>query len=75
MRRFDLRKSQNLSSELENLCAKIAQNEVLIIIFTPKNYDQVQQFAKELENFGLEIYNLLQFNQIDWEIIAKKVEK
>lgn len=75
MRRYDLRNSQNLATDTQNLCARIGEDEAVIVIFAPKDYDEVKKCEKSFEILGLEIYNSFRFNQVDWQIVAKKAGK
>ncbi|MCV3553288.1 NADH-ubiquinone oxidoreductase subunit E family protein [Campylobacter sp. CNRCH_2013_0898h] len=73
MRRVDLRKSQDLFKDLEQIIQKAYMGEVLVVLFEIGDFSSVEKSFAFIKEQNCELLNSLKFNQVDWTIVFKKV--
>ncbi|MCV3374111.1 NADH-ubiquinone oxidoreductase subunit E family protein [Campylobacter lari] len=73
MRRVDLRKSQDLFKDLEQIIQKAYMGEVLVVLFEIGDFSNVEKSFVFIKEQNCELLNSLKFNQVDWTIVFKKV--
>ncbi|MBX2683602.1 NADH-ubiquinone oxidoreductase subunit E family protein [Campylobacter lari] len=73
MRRVDLRKSQDLFKDLEQIIQKAYMGEVLVVLFEIGDFSNVEKSFSFIKERNCELLNSLKFNQVDWTIVFKKV--
>lgn len=74
MKRYDLRnQKQNTLNRLKELLDMMKSGEVAIFMFEIGDFNIVKNSAQVVKEFGCELMNSLKFNQVDWQIVVKKV--
>ncbi|EAJ6150430.1 hypothetical protein BXA08_02120 [Campylobacter lari] len=73
MRRLDLRKSQDLFKDLEQIIQNAYMGEVLVVLFEIGDFSSVEKSFAFIKEQNCELLNSLKFNQVDWTIVFKKV--
>ncbi|EAJ5673706.1 hypothetical protein B5C95_06020 [Campylobacter lari] len=73
MRRVDLRKSQDLFKDLEQIIQNAYMGEVLVVLFEIGDFSNVEKSFTFIKEQNCELLNSLKFNQVDWTIVFKKV--
>ncbi|EAI4447652.1 MULTISPECIES: NADH-ubiquinone oxidoreductase subunit E family protein [unclassified Campylobacter] len=73
MRRVDLRKSQDLFKDLEQIIQNAYMGEVLVVLFEIGDFSSVEKSFAFIKEQNCELLNSLKFNQVDWTIVFKKV--
>ncbi|ASM40800.1 NADH oxidoreductase [Campylobacter sp. RM12327] len=74
MKRYDLRNHKdNTLNRLKELLDMMKSDEVAIFMFEINDFSIVESSAKIVKEFGCELMNSLKFNQVDWQIVVKKV--
>lgn len=75
MRRVDLRKSQDLFKDLEQIIKNAYVGEVLVVLFEIGDFSNVEKSFVFIKEQNCELLNSLKFNQVDWTIVIKKEDQ
>ncbi len=77
MKRYDLR---HLHDDFYTRMGELIESdlkvgEVGIFLFEVGDYSSIQKSADFIKELGHELMNSLKFNEVDWTIVVKKVDK
>jgi len=77
MKRFDLR---HLKDDFYDRMAALVENETkvgenAIFLFEVGDFSTIQKSADWVKEMGHELMNSLKFNEVDWTIVVKKLDK
>ena len=77
MKRYDLRhlKDEFYGRMVELIDKDLKVAEVGIFLFEVGDFTSIQKSADVIKEQGHELMNSLKFNEVDWTIVVKKVEK
>ncbi len=77
MQRYDLRDlHDNFYSRMGELIdSSLKVGEVGIFLFEVGDYSSIQKSADYIRELGHNLMNSLKFNEVDWTIVVKKVDK
>ncbi len=77
MKRFDLRHLENdfydRMAELVEKETRVGENA--IFLFEVGDFSSIQKSADKVKEMGHELMNSLKFNEVDWTIVVKKLDK
>lgn len=77
MKRFDLR---HLENDFYDRMAELVEKETgvgenAIFLFEVGDFSSIQKSADRVKEMGHELMNSLKFNEVDWTIVIKKLDK
>lgn len=77
MKRFDLR---HLKDDFYDRMAELLERETrvgenAIFLFEVGDFSSIQKSADRVKEMGHELMNSLKFNEVDWTIVVKKLDK
>ena len=77
MKRFDLR---HLKDDFYDRMAELVERETkvgenAIFLFEIGDFSSIQKSADKVKEMGHELMNSLKFNEVDWTIVVKKLDK
>lgn len=77
MKRFDLR---HLKDDFYDRMAELVERETkvgenAIFLFEVGDFSSIQKSADRVKEMGHELMNSLKFNEVDWTIVVKKLDK
>ncbi len=77
MKRFDLR---HLENDFYDRMAELVEKEIrvgenAIFLFEIGDFSSIQKSADKVKEMGHELMNSLKFNEVDWTIVVKKLDK
>jgi len=77
MKRYDLRhlKDEFYGRMVELIDKDLKVAEVGIFLFEVGDFTSIQKSADVIKEQGHELMNSLKFNEVDWTIVVKKVDK
>jgi len=77
MKRYDLRhlKDEFYGRMVELIDKDLKVAEVGIFLFEVGDFTSIQKSADIIKEQGHELMNSLKFNEVDWTIVVKKVDK
>ena len=77
MKRFDLR---HLKDDFYDRMVALVETEtkvgeVAIFLFEVGDFSSIQKSADKIKESGHELMNSLKFNEVDWTIVVKKLDR
>jgi len=77
MKRYDLRhlKDDFYDRMVELVESDITVGEVAIFLFEVGDFSSIQKSADVIKATGHDLMNSLKFNEVDWTIVVKRVDK
>ena len=77
MQRYDLR---HLKDDFYNRMGELIEsglkdNEVGIFLFEVGDFSSIQKSSDFINELGHDLMNSLKFNEVDWTIVVKKIDK
>jgi len=77
MKRYDLRhlKDDFYDRMVELVESDITVGEVAIFLFEVGDFSSIQKSADVVKATGHDLMNSLKFNEVDWTIVVKRVDK
>ncbi len=77
MKRYDLRhlKDDFYDRMVELVESDIKVDEVAIFLFEVGDFSSIQKSADVIKSTGHDLMNSLKFNEVDWTIVVKRVDK